>query len=283
VTSEWNFKRKDGAIHLGEAVVRQLPDGRLQAIMRNIADRKKAEEALRIQTEELRSLSVRLQKTREEERTLVARDLHDEIGQVLTGLKLDMSWIARRLPEDSQELREKIESTLTLANTGMGWVRKICTQLRPGILDDLGLAAAIEWQAKEFEGRTAIHCNVSLPAGNVDLDQERSTAVFRIFQEALTNVSRHSKATQVEVSLREENEAILLAIRDNGIGMQTSPGQPGRSFGLLGMRERALVFGGKVEFSGAGGGTTVTVSIPHPRLASVSSKNKGEDANSDRR
>ncbi|HEX4646997.1 MAG TPA: PAS domain S-box protein, partial [Verrucomicrobiae bacterium] len=173
-------------------------------IARDITEQKRSEEALRASREQLRALAAHLQSVREEERKLIAREIHDELGQSLTGLKMDLAWIRNRLQSPDAEgtrpaLLEKIGAMGSLIDGTANLIRKICTELRPGILDDLGLPAAIEWQAREFQSRTGIPCAVALETENLSLDPERSTAVFRIFQEVLTNVARHARATRVEV------------------------------------------------------------------------------------
>jgi PAS domain S-box-containing protein len=246
-----------------------LPQSQLIRIyMLDINKRKQAEERLTTSREQLRNLAARLQDVREEERTLIAREVHDELGQAMTGLKMDLSWLSSRVSEACEEvararLMEKIGSMSKLIDATIQSVRKISTELRPGVLDDLGLVAAIEWQAQEFQARTGIACELTLPPDDASLDRERSTAIFRIFQEILTNVTRHAKATRVRVSMTEEAGQIILQVRDNGQGITEGQIADPRSLGLLGMRERALILGGEVTFSGTQGqGTTVTVRIP---------------------
>src|SRR5207244_2973139 len=167
-------------------------------------ERKRAEERLRRSREQLRSLSAHLQSVREEERTHIAREIHDELGQMLTGLKIDLSWLENRLgrnghPKTQPLLLDKIKSISNLVGSTIQTVRRISTELRPGVLDDLGLTAAIEWQGQEFQARTGIRCKFNCNVEEVKLDPDRSTAVFRIFQETFINVARHANATQVEV------------------------------------------------------------------------------------
>lgn len=232
-------------------------------IIHDITERKQAEDKLKSSLVEVRALAAHLQSVREEESIRIARAIHDELGQALTGLKMDLSWFASRLSKDQKPLLEKTKSMSTLIDTTIQGVREIATELRPGVLDDLGLAAAIEWQAREFQTRTGIRCEVTLPAEDIPLDPARSTAVFRIFQETLTNVARHANATGVNASLKEEAGNLILEARDDGRGISTSEISTPKSLGLLGMRERALLFGGEVEIRGAPGvGTTVTVRIP---------------------
>jgi PAS domain S-box-containing protein len=233
----------------------------------DITQRKQAEAALfenqkmAMQREQLHALAVRQQRAREEERTKVSRDLHDQIGQILTAIKMDVTWMGRRLAKTQGPVRERLAGTVELINDGIRSVRRICTGLRPGVLDDLGLAAAIEWQANEFASRTGIPCQVSATSGDLHLDGEQATAFFRIFQECLTNVSRHAKARSVRVSLHMEGGNLLMVVRDDGKGFRES--EASGSLGILGMKERALVCGGDLQISSSpGNGTTVTLSVP---------------------
>jgi PAS domain S-box-containing protein len=230
----------------------------------DITERKKEEEQLARSNEQLRALSVRVQSAREEESIRIAREIHDELGGALTGLKMDLSWIGRRLSEQTREaVQQKLQSTLELVDDTVHKVRNISTELRPSVLDDLGLAAAIEWQAREFEKRTEIECRIVSLQEDSTLSPEKSTALFRIFQEVLTNVIRHSGASRVEVCMEEHGGSLILQVSDNGRGIKESEVAEAKSLGLLGMRERALVFGGRIEVVGVEGrGTTVTVRIP---------------------
>jgi len=219
--------------------------------------------ALRKSEENLRALAVRLQSVREEEWTRIAREIHDELGQELTGLKMDLTWVAKKLPLDQKALAAKIGSMFDVIDGTIQSVRKIATRLRPEVLDELGLGPAIDWQAKEFQKRSGIRCRLSLPSDALGLDRERSTAAFRVFQELLTNIARHANATRIDVAMQVDSGALVLAVEDNGKGMDESVIFSPKSLGLLGMRERVLPFGGKVEFARAGDqGTRVTVSIP---------------------
>ena len=229
---------------------------------RDITERKNAEAAIRTSHEQLRALSGYLQQVREEERTTIAREIHDELGQQLTALKMDLAWVHKRL-RAADVLAEKTTSILAHVDTAIHTVRKIATELRPGVLDDLGLVAALEWQAKEFQHRSGITCTLTSDVEEVVLSTQGSTAIFRIFQESLTNVARHSGATRVTARLRQTDDTLTMEISDNGkgIGIPATSGQ--RTFGLLGMQERAILLGGTLEFlETAGGGTTVLVRIP---------------------
>jgi PAS domain S-box-containing protein len=222
---------------------------------------KRAEQELRASSEQSRNLAARLLSVREEERTGIAREIHDELGQSLTAMKIDLAWLASRLPRRNAPLLGRIRSTLELADRIIQSVRRISTELRPGILD-LGLAAAVEWQAQEFQARTGIQCKLRLLAQEV-VAPDASTALFRILQETLTNVARHAGAMRAEVVLQNKRGRLVLRIRDNGRGFDQAGTSLSGSLGLLGMRERAAMLGGGVSISSAPGkGTTVTAWIP---------------------
>ncbi len=226
-------------------------------------------ERLRESEDKLRRLAAHLISVREEERAHIAREIHDELGQVLTGIKMEVGWLAKRLKEPS--LLEKTESMAKLIDSTVQTVRKIATGLRPEMLDDMGLVAAVAWQAKDFQKRTGIRCRTKLPPESTKTDLEISTAVFRIFQEILTNVARHARATRVDIDLSVSDEAVSLEVLDNGVGIPSSDLHGRRSLGLLGMQERALLFGGEVVISGnPGQGTRVQVRIPMRKAGSQS-------------
>jgi PAS domain S-box-containing protein len=237
---------------------------RVLVINSDITQRKLGEESLVLQKEQLRALAERLQWVREDDRKRVARDLHDQIGQILTAIKMDMTWMTRHLPESEDAVLARLKESIQLINDGVKSVRTICSGLRPGVLDDLGLAAAIEWQASEFASRNGIQCQVSVPPVDLHLDGDRATATFRIFQECMTNVIRHAQAKSVRVALVQEEENILLVVEDDGIGFSESGlSNTLGSLGLLGMKERAQFCGGDVQISSSPGkGTTVTVRVP---------------------
>jgi signal transduction histidine kinase len=243
------------------------------------ADRRRAEVELRESHKQLRALSTYLQHVREEERSRIAREVHDELGQALTSCKLDASWLARHLPRNQKELSEKAEKLSIGIDCTIQTVRRISTELRPSILDYLGLAAALEWQAQEFQSRTGIRCRVSAQLREPSLDPERTTTFFRIFQETLTNVIRHAKATRVDVELKEDAARIILEVRDNGRGISREEISDPRSMGLLGMRERAALLGGdfRIQPLRGGKGTRACVAIPR-RQRRRHSKLKNENS-----
>jgi two-component system, NarL family, sensor histidine kinase UhpB len=227
------------------------------------AERRRTEERLKKSHEQLRALSMYLQHVREDERIRISRQVHDELGQALTGLKMDLYWLSTRLPKQLRAVREKTKTMSAHIDSTIQTVRRISTELRPGILDDLGLVAALEWQAGEFQKRTAIKCDVASDLPDPILDQELNTAFFRNFQESLTNVVRHANACRVDVRLWQDEANLWMEIKDNGRGISEAELSNTRSIGLLGMRERAALLGGEVIISGTPGqGTAVRVRIP---------------------
>jgi PAS domain S-box-containing protein len=230
-----------------------------------IADRVRAEEQLRASRDQLRALAARLQNVREEERTSIAREIHDELGQACTAIKMDLVLIGHKATKGQTRLRKKVNSAVQVVDGMIVTLRKIASELRPRTLDDLGLTAALEWQAQEFEIRTKIRCRVSLPQEPFVLDAERSTAIFRIFQESLTNVARHARASHVEARLEREGNQLILEIRDNGRGFDPEEAKARKSLGLVGMQERALLLNGELKVESVpGAGTTMTLRIPLP-------------------
>ncbi len=233
-----------------------------------ITERKRAETALKNSEEQLRALSARMQSTREEEGTRIAREIHDELGSALSGLKWDLEAIDSRLVAANGDplildVRKRIGAMTGLIESTIDSVRRISSELRPGVLDDLGLVAAIEWQGQQFQTRTGINVHWKTTMDTVQISREAATAVFRIFQEVLTNVLRHSRARNVYLKLSRRRRQIELEVRDDGRGITERERRNTRSLGLLGMKERALLVGGEVEISGAKGkGTKVVIRVP---------------------
>ncbi len=242
--------------------------------IQDITERKRAEEQLQSTLDRLRTLSRRLEVIREEERTRIARELHDELGVGLTCLKIDLSRLNTSMDKAMtsaarHKVDAKIRSMVEHIDMTIQSVQRIVTELRPAVLDDLGLVAAIEWQTQDFQRRTGIACACTVGQEDIRVDSERATAVFRICQEALTNVARHARASSVSVRLEERNGQIVLDVRDNGQGIPEYKLSDPQSLGLLGMRERAGLFGGQVTVSGQPGeGTTITLHLPSPRSTS---------------
>jgi PAS domain S-box-containing protein len=235
----------------------------LVVVFRDMTAQKQAEKTLRRSREALRALAVRLQAAREEERTVLAREIHDELSGALTALKMDLSLLPDRAAKERSLFLEKLGSMSTLIDNTLDRVHSIVTGLRPVVLDKFGLLAATEWQAREFQERSGIACETQLPAEEMALGPARSTAIFRILQEALTNVARHAHATKVVVDLRKDAGSLIMTVLDNGKGIDEKAISFHNSMGLLGMRERALSFGGTAEVSRPPtGGTLVTARIP---------------------
>jgi PAS domain S-box-containing protein len=232
-------------------------------IFANALARRRADEALcesearwRATSEQLRALSASLQSAREEERARIAREIHDELGSALTSLRWDIDAVAPKCPEKAHAMIDLIDTTILT-------LRRISSELRPSVLDDLGLLAAIAWQAREFQARTDIRCQVETAIESVALDSERSTAGFRVLQEALTNILRHAHATSVLIRLEADAGDLVLTVRDDGRGITESERTSSGSLGLLGIRERAALVGGTVRITGVpGAGTTVEIRIP---------------------
>jgi two-component system, NarL family, sensor histidine kinase UhpB len=233
-------------------------------VQRDVTDRTLAAEELERSRAELRALSARLQSTREEERTRMAREIHDVLGQALTALKMDLAWLEERPNEaGTGPLKLGEHSISARIDETMEIVRRLASELRPSVLDQLGLDAAIEWLVRDSAKRTGIA--VTLQVDEISpLPGEIASHAFRIIQEALTNVTRHSKATLVHVSLRRMTGRILLTVEDNGVGIEPQSLSGLRSLGLVGMRERAVACGGSLIVSGAPGRTTIAVTIPVP-------------------
>ena len=221
-----------------------------------------SEGLLRESSQQLRQLAAHLLSVREEERARISREVHDELGQSLTAVKMDLAWMEGRMPQTG-EMLERIRATRTLVDSMVQSIRRISTELRPAVLD-LGLAAAVEWQVQDFQARSGIQCEVRLLTEEV-VAANASTAMFRISQETLTNVARHSRATRAEVVLQKRGDRLVLRIHDNGRGFDQTGPALSKSLGLLGMRERAAILGGHVDITSAPGkGTTVTAWIPFP-------------------
>ena len=258
----------DGSIRHIHDVVYPLINDTGQVVERyglviDVTSRKRAGEKVQHSFGLMRALAARLERVREEERARVAREIHDQLGQAMTAIKMDLAALRHELPRELKQASVRTQRSLKLVEETIKVVRRIAAELRPGILDDLGLDAAVEWAAEDFEARTGITCRVRLPDSELALDPDLATALFRIFQETLTNVARHANATQVDVTLARTESGLSLEVHDNGKGISEEELQEGRSLGILGMRERALLLGGKLTIAGgAECGTTVRVWVP---------------------
>lgn len=266
----WRHFKKDGTLMDVEVhshdIIYNNKKARL-VLANDVTDKNLAQQRIRETTEELRMLSARLQEIREEERMHMAHEIHDELGQRLTVLKMDISWLGRKMKTDEEEIREKIKNTLALLDGTIKIVRKIATELRPGILDDLGLIPALEWQSKEFEDRSGIRVSFQSNISEIALNIQVATGLFRIFQESLTNVGRHAQATDVQASLAVENEILVMTISDNGVGFDKTRQEGVKTLGIIGMKERTKGINGEYTIeSEPGKGTTVKVTIPLNQL-----------------
>lgn len=227
-----------------------------------IAERIRAETDLRASRQELRNLASHLESIREQERTDIAREIHDELGQALTALKFDVHWVGQRVGAEPH-LVDKTRAMSKAIDTTVQAVRRIASELRPKLLDDLGLSAAIEWQAHQFEEHSGITCDIQSDPEDLVLDTASSTALFRIFQETLTNVARHAVASSVHVLLRQGPNRVEMTVTDDGSGITAEQASDAQSLGIVGMRERAYALGGTLDVRGESGrGTTVRVTLP---------------------
>ncbi len=263
IVSERILVRKDGQEFPVEISAKVLSDGRYQSFIRDISERKKTKEELREKNEKLRTLTAYVQNAREEERKYIAREIHDELGQMLTGLKIDISWFGKKLDPTQKDLAVKIKEMILLTDETINSVRRIATELRPGILDDLGLEEAIIWQVNEFQNKTGIECNLSGKCDHKIFDPLLSITAFRILQESLTNIRRHAKATRVQIKMDDKLNNFSLEIADNGIGISLTEMKEKKSLGIMGMKERASIIGGMLSISsGQENGTTINIVIP---------------------
>lgn len=234
-------------------------------LVQDITEKLRTQRIILESSEQLRSLSARLQEIREEERMYMAHEIHDELGQRLTVLKMDISWLKKYLKDADTATKQKLDDTINLLDGTIKIVRKIATDLRPGILDDLGLIPALEWQSKDFENRSGIKVSFKANITELALKNELATGLFRIYQEALTNVGRHAEATQIDSTLEKKGEKIILSITDDGIGFDTATLGTKKTLGITGMKERTKIFGGEYFIeSSPGKGTRIRVCITVP-------------------
>lgn len=234
------------------------------ALQARIESEEQAMASLARSREQLRKLGAYQQEVREQERLRIAREIHDQLGQSLTILKMDLSWLRKHFSDETTSASEKIGTMAEVVDEALKCLHAVTAELRPVMLDDFGLAPAIDWQVEEFRKRSGIDCHIEAPGFEPELPKDQAMALFRIFQETLTNILRHAKADQVVVSLKESDGAIVLQVRDNGRGITEAEINDPKSFGLLGMRERLYPWNGNVVFEGRPGeGTQVTVRLPY--------------------
>jgi signal transduction histidine kinase len=243
----------------------------IEAILTDVTERKKYEKELEDSTKKLRALSSYQQKVREEERLNIAREIHDQLGQDLTVLKMDLAMIGKNTlkqfinknDSDYKKLSDELKSMSLNIDEIINKVRKISTELRPDILDKLGLVEAIEWHAGEFAKRSKIKCITELEDVDINFDPEKSISIFRIFQETLTNAARHSEADEIKIDLKVQNGWMILRVSDNGNGITEQEINNGTSLGILGMKERVLILGGIFNIKGEKDkGTIVDLKVP---------------------
>jgi signal transduction histidine kinase len=258
--------RRDGEEFPIDAAISHLTDGDKRyytVILRDVSARVRAMEALRHSKEELQELGAAAEETRELEKSRIARELHDELGQSLTMLRMDVAWCKANLDGDDAGVAAKLERMEATLKATVTATRRIASDLRPLMLDDLGLVPALEWLVQNMEQRTGVPCDFSIDDPSLVLPPVQSTAVFRIVQEALTNIAKHAGATHVDVAVRQHEGSVRVTVRDNGVGFATQDPRKPASFGLLGLRERATLLRGTATIrSEPGAGTTIEVELP---------------------
>ena len=249
---------KNANLELERKVIARTKD-----LTAEVNERKKAEEELNHTTNKLRQLTMRLQTIREEENSAIAREIHDELGQALTAIKIDVAWLGKKYSNNTTLVEGLMNISNTIDDT-IKSIRKISTRLRPRLLDELGLIPAVQWQIKDFQKRTGIECEVKLPGEEIQLDKSISSPLFRIFQEAITNIARHSQATKVNLNITiDKNENLYLSVKDNGIGLPDNYLNKDHSLGIVGMQERAKSINSVLEIKpSAEGGTDIFVTVP---------------------
>jgi signal transduction histidine kinase len=231
-------------------------------VIREISEHKRSEEALRASGEQMRDFAAHVEAVLEDERTRVAREIHDELGQAMTALKIDLAWLQRQATR-TPAVRKKMKQMAADVDDTIQRVRRISTELRPAILDDLGLVAAIEWQLEQFRKHTRIRADFVSSDEIISISRPTAAAIFRVVQEALTNVMRHARATRVSITLDQVPDTLLISILDNGVGMARTQGKDLKSLGIVGMRERITRLGGDFKLlSRPGKGTRLEISIP---------------------
>jgi PAS domain S-box-containing protein len=239
-------------------------------ILRDVTERVRADEALRRSREELRELASVGSSIREQEKSRIARELHDELAQALTALKMDLNWVKDTLPLHEGQIVSKLEAMQIMVDGTVKATRRIAADLRPLMLDDLGLIPAAEWLVKNFTQRTGIPCDFSADPPDLELQDPHATAIFRILQESLTNIAKHAQASTVDVTVNMGDGEITLRVRDNGCGFDPGHSRKPNSFGLVGLRERAYLLDGEVAVDSAPGkGTVVEVHIPLSRTTTT--------------
>jgi PAS domain S-box-containing protein len=245
--------------------------GHVISVMDNITERKVAEKTLQQSYQEIRRLTEHLQKVREEERVHIAREIHDELGQQLTAIKMDVAWIDKNTPKETADVKTKLKNIIELLDGSNQSVRRILSELRPRILDEESLLDAIEWLGRQFSEKTGIPVTFTTTEKEVKVSEQIATCIFRVCQEAFTNIIRYSKAKNITDSIMIAEGEIIFSIEDDGVGFDVIGAQSKKSFGILGMRERVFSMGGKFELdSSPGKGTKITVTLPYGETKDIS-------------
>jgi PAS domain S-box-containing protein len=265
--------RRNGEEFPIDASISQLvEDGKrfYTVILRDVTSRVEAEEALRRSKDELQELGAAAHLTREQEKSRIARELHDELGQLLTMLQMDVAWCKEKKPADNPAFAAKLDRMESLLKSTIAATRRIASDLRPLMLDDLGLVPSLEWLVENFSQRTQIPCELSVAAGDLTLTTPQATAIFRIVQESLTNIAKHAQAKHADITIERDDAALVVRVEDDGVGFATNAPRKPQSFGLFGLRERASMIGGEVTITSAPGqGTSVEVRLPRHAEATL--------------
>ena len=266
-TGDYRYRHRDGSWHWLESAGRRFRTSsgneRIVIVCRDVTERKRAEQELVQSRKQLQRFSEHLENTLDEERKRMSREIHDELGQLLTILKFDISWIKLNVPAGNKGLEEKVDGMMVSIGEALASVKRISKELRPPQLEALGLCGAIQWDVTSFSGKVGIHSTLRFSPTEFSLDKNLSTVLYRVFHEALTNIARHAQATEVLIELDRKSDSVVLRVQDNGRGISTKELQGTMSLGLVGMRERIRPWNGTLTIAGKKGrGTVVTVQIP---------------------